>query len=324
MDLYLLACASEADGGGIYRYALDGVGKLHRADVFCCDQPMYSIIREGVMHTVLHREKGKQTGAYISQCISVDGSLDMPAAVKPSLGEVPCHLAVQGDDVYLVNYVTGNVVKNGELAVAHEGCGPHITRQEKAHTHFIAPLPDGHLGVCDLGNDTLYVYDGDLVEVSRARVPAGYGIRHFVWKKVGDGYQIYAINELLPSVSRFAYAEGKATYLDTVAIPRVEPRCTAATIRLSPDGTKLYTSVRGENILSVFDVSADGKPKLLQSVCCGGDGPRDFDLTDTHLICTNQFSNSVTVFEIEKGLIGKMTHQITLPEPLCVVIKEKW
>lgn len=322
MDVYLLACAPQEAGGGIYQYAVDGEGKLIPLSHFSCDRPMYSVQHGAYLHTVLQYEAGKETGCDITQPIAPDGALGTPCAVRSSLGLVPCHLAVQGDDVYLVNYVTGNVVKNGELAVAHEGCGPHITRQEKAHTHFIAPLPDGHLGVCDLGNDTLYVYDGDLVEVSRARVPAGYGIRHFVWKKVGDGYQIYAINELLPSVSRFAYADGKATYLDTVAIPRVEPRCTAAAIRLSPDGTKLYTSVRGENILSVFDVSADGKPKLLQSVCCGGAGPRDFDVTDTHLICTNQLSNSVTVFALENGLIGKMTDEISLPNPLCVVIRK--
>lgn len=322
MDVYLLACASKEDGGGICQYEVNSEGKLIFLSRDACDYPMYSVQNGAFLHTVLRYEAGLETGCDIVQPILSDGALGVPEKARSSLGEVPCHLTVWEGNTYLVNYVTGNVVKNGELVRQHEGNGPHATRQEKAHTHFVSPLPDGLLGVCDLGTDTLHIYDANLVPVSTARVPAGYGIRHFVWKKVGDGYQIYAINELLPSVSRFAYAEGKATYLDTVAIPRVEPRCTAAAIRLSPDGTKLYTSVRGENILSVFDVSADGKPKLLQSVCCGGAGPRDFDVTDTHLICTNQLSNSVTVFALENGLIGKMTDEISLPNPLCVVIRK--
>jgi 6-phosphogluconolactonase len=153
-------------------------------------------------------------------------------------------------------------------------------------------------------------------------VPEGCGIRHFITKRVGDGHQIYTVNELIPSVSRFAYAEGKATYLDTVEIPCTHEGSTAAAIRLSADGMRLYTSVRGENILSVFDVARDGAPVLRQTVDCGGDGPRDFALTDTHLICTNQFSNDVTLFTLEDGLIGKQTDRISLPEPLCVVVKQ--
>ena len=323
MDVYLLACASKEDGGGIYQYEVNSEGKLIFLSRDACDYPMYSVQNGVCLHTVLRYEAGLETGCDIVQPILSDGALGTPSAERPSLGVVPCHLAVQGADVYLVNYVTGNVVKNGEIAVLHEGKGPHPARQEKAHTHFVSHLPDGLLGVCDLGTDTLHIYDANLAPVSMARVPAGYGIRHFVTRKVGDGWQIYAINELVPSVSRFAYADGQATYLDTVAIPCKTAGSTAAAIRLAADGKHLYTSVRAENILSVFDVAADGALILRQTVDCGGDGPRDFDLTDTHLICTNQFSNSVTVFEIEKGLIGKMTHQITLPEPLCVVIKEK-
>lgn len=321
MNLYLLASAPAKSGGGIYQYALGANGKLTPVSRFSCDKPMYSVVQDGALHTVLNNMGNEPEGAYFSQPIGAGGALGAPTALMPSQGEVPCHLAVQNGNTYLVNYVTGNVVKNGTFAVQHSGSGPHRTRQERAHTHFVSVLPDGLLGVCDLGTDTLHIYDGDLSPVGTAQVPCGYGIRHFITKRVGDGYQIYAINELVPSISRFAYRGGVATYLDTVMIPCTAERLTAAAIRLSHDGKHLYASVRGENILCKFDIAADGTLALTQAVSCGGDGPRDFDVTDTHLICTNQLSNSVTVFLLEEdGNIGEMTDMLSLPQPLCVVI----
>ena len=321
MEVYLLACAPKEAGGGIYRYAVSGEGKLALLSRYACDYPMYSIRDDAQLHTVLRYEKGMETGAVAVQPIASDGALGTPVDERPSLGLVPCHLAVQDGDTYLVNYVTGNVVKNSTVSVQHGGRGPHKTRQEKAHTHFVSSLPDGLLGVCDLGLDMLFIYNRDLQLVSTAKVPAGYGIRHFVTKKVGDGYQIYAINELVPSVSRFVYDAGRATYLDTVEIPCTVKDSTAAAIRLPSDGNYLYTSVRGENILSVFSVAEDGALTLLQSVPCGN-GPRDFDVTDTHLICANQFGSTVEVYRLEDGLIAGRTDTISRPEPLCVVLAE--
>ena len=319
MDVYLLACASKEDGGGIYQYEVNSEGKLIFLSRDACEKPMYSVQSGAFLHTVLRYEAGLETGCDIVQPILSDGALGLPEKARSSLGEVPCHLTVWEGNTYLVNYVTGNVVKNGELVRQHEGNGPHATRQEKAHTHFVSPLPDGLLGVCDLGTDTLHIYDANLAPVSMARVPAGYGIRHFVTKAVGEGHQIYAINELVPSVSRFSYDKGVATYLDTVEIPYSVQDSTAAAIRLSADGRYLYTSVRGENTLSVFAVAEDGALTLLQTVACGN-GPRDFDIDDLHLVCANQFGSTVEVYCLQDGLIAARTDEISLPAPLCVVI----
>lgn len=319
--IYLVACDAVAAGGGIYRYTLNAAGKLTPCSYFACEKPMYTVKRGNVLHTVIRYEsEAHKTGAYFALPLDEVGEFGTPAALIGSRGEVPCHLTAVEDDIYLVNYVTGNVVKNGKTAVHHAGCGPNPVRQSTAHTHFVAPLPDGFLGVCDLGLDTLKIYDRGLVPVSEAKVPAGYGIRHFLTLKVGEGFEIYAVNELIPSISRFSYENGKATYLDTVDIPCAAQNPTAAAIRISADGRYLYTSVRAENILSVLERCEGEAPRLVQNVSCGGDGPRDFALCGEYLVCTNQNSNSVTVFAIKDGMIGQMTDEITLPTPLCVVV----
>jgi hypothetical protein len=64
--------------------------------------------------------------------------------------------------------------------------------------------------------DTLAIYDKNLRLISESKVPSGYGIRHLVFSK--DGTYIYAVNELVPSISVFEYAKGKAELVNTVKI----------------------------------------------------------------------------------------------------------
>ncbi len=321
--VYLIACAAANDGGGIYQYALSCAGRLTPLSCFPCDKPMYAVRAENTLHTVLRYENeaaGIKTGAFFSLSLKKNGAFGVPSSSTPSRGEVPCHLTVVGTDTYLVNYISGNVVKNGRKSVFHAGQGAHAVRQNAAHTHFVSELPDGFLGVCDLGIDALRIYDRDLKPISAAEVPSGYGIRHFVTKKTENGCMIYAVNELVPSVSRFAYRNGVATYLDTTHIPCEKKTATAAAIRLSEDGKHLYASVRDENILCVLTVAEDGKLAWVQTVSCEGDSPRDFALCGNHLICANQFSSTVTVFALQDGRIGEKTDAVSLPDPLCVVI----
>ncbi len=324
MDLlYLVACAPSGGGGGIYSYLLSTDGRLNRRAYFSCEKPMYTVRGATALHTVVRYEDeagGKMSGAYFSLPLDENGNFGVASPLVPSLGDVPCHLAVLQGDTYVVNYISGNVVKNGKSVVQHIGKGVHATRQNSPHTHFVGVLPDGNLGVCDLGIDTLKIYDRELMAVSEARVPSGYGIRHFVTKSTANGCIIYAVNELVPSISRFHYANGVATYLDSVMIPCGCKDATAAAIRLSQDGNFLYASVRGENVLCVFALNADGALSLVQTVPCGGDGPRDLAICGTHLVCANQISGTVTVFALHGGRIGALADKISLPDPLCVVI----
>ena len=194
------------------------------------------------------------------------------------------------------------------------GKSVHPTRQTEPHTHFVDKTPDGDLAVCDLGTDTLAFYDKDLRLISEEKVPSGYGIRHLVFSQ--DGKYIYAVNELVPSVSVFAYEKGKAELIDTVKIDCQNERANGAALRLSADGKYLFVSLREENAICKFAVDK-GQLTLLQTVDCGGDSPRDINLLGDYLISCNEKSGNVAVYDLKNG---KFTDDIKINGALCCVI----
>ena len=309
-EFYLLACAKTEQGGGIYRYSFDG-DTLALLGSYPCDRPMFSIERNGRIHTII-RDAGEGRGAYFS----TDRELSEPSSLVDTLGVCPCHLEVGGDDVYVVNYLSGNIVKNGSNVAARVGHGPHPTRQEAAHTHFVTSTPDGYLAVADLGCDTLAIYDRELGLVSETSCPAGYGIRHLVFSR--DGRYIYAVNELISSVSVYSYEGARATLLSTTPIEILTEGATAAAIKLSRDGSRLYVSVRGEDILCVFDVDGE-HVTLRQRLSCGGSRPRDIELLgDDYLVVCNDASCETAIFRLTDGLVSEEpVKRIPIPHPLC-------
>jgi 6-phosphogluconolactonase len=223
---------------------------------------------------------------------------------------------VDNEDVYTVNYLSGNIVKNGDIIEQRYGKGTHPTRQTEPHTHFVDKTPDGCLAVCDLGTDTLAFYDKELKLISESKVPSGYGIRHLVFSK--DGNYIYAVNELVPSVSVFLYKKGKAEFINTVEIDCKSEKANGAAIRLSNDGKFLYVSLREENVICVFSVN-DANISLLQTIDCGGDSPRNFDLIDDKIIICNEKSSNAIVYNLQNGLLKEELCVLDVKNTLCVV-----
>ena len=135
------------------------------------------------------------------------------------------------------------------------GRSAHIVRQTEPHTHFVGKTPDEYLAVCDLGTDALVFYNKDLTFISAEKVPDGYGIRRLVFSK--DGKYIYAVNEIVPSVSIFAYNKGTATLINTVNINYKNEKANGAAIRLSSDGNYLYISLREETLFAYLLLKAN-------------------------------------------------------------------
>ena len=274
---------------------------------------MYAVLDGGRLHILLRAPfaESKESG-YLSCC------LDFSDATEPvgTNGICACHLSVDGDDVYAVNYLSGSLTKIGGETVLHHGKGTDSVRQEAAHTHYVGLSADKRYVLCtDLGLDTLFVYDRDLNAVSHAKVPDGYGIRHLTLS--GDGSLIYAVNELVPSVSRFSFTDGIVTYLDTVQLPCACFKPTAAAIRLSKDEKILYVSVRGEQTVFTLKVG-NGKPEMRSAFPCGGKGPRDFDLVNGFLVVCNEDSDGVAVLDAETG---ERRSEVRMKHPLCCVAK---
>lgn len=312
--IYILSCET---GGGIYHY-LFANGKFQFIDKTSIDRPMYAIIRDNKMHVIL-REIDKEThfGGILSFDIDENRSLINPTEIESTNGIVPCHLEVTDKGNFVVNYLSGNVVKIGEQTVTHSGEGIHYTRQEAPHTHYVCASPDKKYILCtDLGIDTIFIYDSHLNEEFTVKVPDGSGARHLCFSE--DGKYLYCVNELSNDVSVFEWNNGKPILKGTYsAIPDFKGQSTAAAIRIK--GEYLYISNRGANTISRFKIAGD-KLELLENTYCGGKGPRDFNIIDDYIICTNENSNDVTVLKLENGKPVLTGERLEIGSPLCVAI----
>lgn len=309
-ELYISSCEKAGNGGGIYKYSLSDQGKLKYLAYLPCDQPMYAVSENERLHILLRApfEESENSGYF-----SCKSNFSDRSQIQNTLGKVACHIAADRD-VYITNYLSGNIVKNCKQAVFHDGYGVNVSRQEMAHTHFAAISSDHkYVLCCDLGTDTIFIYDRNLNEISKTKVPDGYGVRHLVFSE--DKKFFYTSNELVPSVSVFEYANGNAKPIKTYKLPCRDKKSTAAAIRLA-EGKNLYVSVRGENSIFAFDVKAQTL-QLRERFSCNGDSPKDFNIVDDFIVCANENSDNIVVFQ-KYDLTVMDT--ICLKSPVCITI----
>jgi 6-phosphogluconolactonase len=99
---------------------------------------------------------------------------------------------------------------------------------------------------------------------------------------------------------------------------------TAAEIAVSPNGTFLYTSNRGDDTIAVFAIdSTTLEPSLVTGVSTDGRTPRHFAI-DPHgrwLIVANQASDSLVAFRIDEktGIPVHVGSTVTIASPVDVV-----
>lgn len=312
--IYILSCEKT---GGIYHYLFQS-GEFKFVEKTPLDRPMYAIIRDNKMYVIL-REVDTKThfGGILSFDIDENGKLTNPTEIENTNGIAPCHLVVTDNGRYVVNYLSGNIVKIGEKIVTHSGKGVHSTRQEAPHTHYVCASPNKkHILCTDLGIDTIFIYNTDLDEEFTVKVPGGSGARHLCFSE--DGKYLYCVNELSNDVSVFEWNNAKPILKGTYStIPDFKCKSTAAAIRIK--GEYLYISNRGADTISRFKIVGD-KLELLENTYCGGNGPRDFNIIDDYIICTNENSNDVTVLNLENRKPVLTGERLEIDSPLCVAI----
>ncbi len=286
------------ENGGICHYILEN-GELNYRETLKLDRAMYTVISENRFFVLLRDlEKGDGFGGVVEGEIDSEGRMKLTSTPLSSHGVVPCHLCVMENDIYIANYLSGNLVKIPEKIVTHSGKGPHPIRQTEPHTHFVCASPDEkYILNTDLGVDTVFVYDRELNEVSSSKVPVGSGCRHLEFSEKGDF--VYCVNELSNDVSVFSFKEGQLGYIKTYsAIPEFKEKSTAAAIRLYKG--HLYISHRGADCITAFKAQGE-KLTFVANTPCGGERPRDFNIADDYIICANE-GGSVTVMKIENGV----------------------
>ncbi|WP_062317947.1 lactonase family protein [Demequina maris] len=197
-------------------------------------------------------------------------------------GADACHLLLGPDarTLYVSHYSSGDlaVVPLGEdglpaddapaQLLGHAGSGPNAERQEGPHAHSSLIAPGGrHVLVADLGTDELRRYrivDGGLLEADgiAATLPPGAGPRHVAVR----GHLLYVTCELDHRLRtlRWDDASSTATVIaetpSTLAPPRsAEPQDAHVALVAGHTGDVLLASVRGPDVISVFDVAPEGE-----------------------------------------------------------------
>lgn len=272
----------------------------------------------------------------------VSGRLTM-LDTHPSLGDWPCHIILdrQGRHVLAANYQSGSlgVVPfdetgawlEGAVQVQHTGSGVNPDRQEGPHAHSINLDPEGQFAIAaDLGIDQVRVYrldagQGTLTLHSVLTVAPGSGPRHFDFHP--NGRWAYLLNELLATIDVCTWdrQEGALSSIQTInTLPADwEGHVSTADIHVHPSGRWVYSSNRGHDSISIFDVNPDtGHLALKGHESTQGRTPRNFTLDPQGelLYAANQDTDTIVVFAIDAdtGLLHPTGEVVDVPNPVCL------
>lgn len=264
---------------------------------------------------------------------------------ESTVGKGPCHVCVapSGKHVAAANYGGGStvllpVLDDGRLGVAssfiqHEGSSVNPGRQEGPHAHSVNFDPTGRILIAaDLGTDKLMLYryeESGMLTPSDppfASLAPGAGPRHVAVHP--SGKFIYSVNELLSTVTAFAYDADSATLTEVQTIGTLpgnfEGENTTAEIRVHPSGNFLYASNRGHDSIAVFGIDPEtGMLTDIGHTSTGGKTPRNFnvDPSGRYLLAANQATDNVVVLRIdaETGTLTPTGVEVEVATPVCVV-----
>lgn len=287
-------------------------------------------------------ENGTQSAVSAFGYDSKTGKLK-PINSNASLGADPCHLINDDKNVIVANYSGGSIavfkknadgsITEGQQLIQHEGKGPNVARQEKAHVHMVMFSPDKKFVLSnDLGLDKIFIYKynaGAAHEILTLKgsvdVKKGSGPRHLTFSK--DGKFVYLVQELDGTLTTLSY--DKSGSLKIVAETSILPKgfkggTGAAAIKISPDGAFLYVSDRVDaNSISVYKILKTGSLELVEQVSTLGKGPRDFaiDPTGNYLLVGHQYTNDIIIFKRDKatGKLNNTNKKIELCSPVGLV-----
>ena len=108
----------------------------------------------------------------------------------------------------------------------------------------------------------------------------GSGPRHIEFHPDKDIFYVFA--ELNSTVTVVKEAEGHLERIQVLStLPKQNIESSGAAIRLSHDAKHLYTSNRGHDSITMFEVLEDGTLQYKQNISSEGEHPRDFAISPT-------------------------------------------
>jgi len=341
-SFYAGCYTSDSKDKGIHLLKFDtDSGKLSLEDSFYGGENPSFLLRSG--NFLYAANESKKAGKVSAFSIGANNTLALLNSREVS-GASTCHVAEMNGFLYAANYGSGSIfgveiLRDGSLGgivteIQHSGSGPNPSRQKGPHAHSVNPVPSVNLLVAaDLGADSLFCYNqaknGSLTPDSASpavKAPAGGGPRHLAFHQ--GGKFVYAVMEM--GVSLVCYKLTDAGLKQEAEYPLIEGAFTqadtAADIHFTQDGTRLYASVRGKNLISAFSVREDSTLQFIGSYPVHGDCPRNFCLSpgDEFVVIANQNSGNVTVCPIDSktGAVGNALSSVNLPGVSCVIKAE--
>lgn len=329
-------------GQAIHHFLLNPAGpSLRLLRTVPVESPSWLMLADDRLYAATERPEG---GVITGFRVRRDGALSPLGALEVPGGSL-CHLGVVGGFIAGANYGAGSlftVSTTGEgrpdwltALVRHTGHGPNPARQEAPHVHCCVPHPDGaRLFSADLGLDRVFCYgvsaDGGLTPLPRwdIALPGGAGPRHLVFSQSGD--RAFVVTELSNEV--YAYAAEAEGWRLTDRLALLEGRekgdaaaeeSLSAAIRLSPDETRLYVSVRGADLVVTCAVGGEGRLTRLGVTPSGGHWPRDLLLLPdgSALLTANQLSGTIAFLPLgENGLPGEARACVACEQVTSLVV----
>lgn len=256
-----------------------------------------------------------------------------------NIGADPCYIAIKSNGLQLsvTSYSSGNskffdidtsTNKLNQVAeFQSQGRSVH-NRQEAPHMHWMNwDNNDKFAYSIDLGTDQVFVHQYKEKKLSTdvaIKLPAGEGPRHMVFHPhLNNAYIVSELNNTVLVVQQ-NLTNGKLNNQQRISILPKDSQGDnfAAAIKISTKGEHLYVSIRGTNLLSVFDVLTDGSLRIKQHIETGGNWPRDFTLSqqEDFLLVTNQHSNNIVLFKRDNvtGILSKTDSKVVTSQPTFI------
>lgn len=303
---------------GIYSIDLnEKEGKLENLKLVAkASNPTYLDQHGNTFYSVYEDEEGGGVGVW---SMLEDGMLKLENAITKE-GNPPCYVYYDKQTARLfdANYHLGevNVYKDRKIDET-------LSYGDKAHAHFIRKNPrTGLTYVCDLGNDKVYQYKDSIEESFTLNMDHGSGPRHIEFHPDKDIFYVFA--ELNSTVTVVKEAEGHLERIQVLStLPKQNIESSGAAIRLSHDAKHLYTSNRGHDSITMFEVLEDGTLQYKQNISSEGEHPRDFAISpdDQYVVVANRDTDNLTLFKrsLKTGRLKLVEKDVFAPEAVAVL-----